>query len=130
MRLYIVNSIRTNNFTDEQMMQKMKDMWTEASQTQNTNIIYGVYHEYESDYKGDYSLSVATEDSSDMPFIDISDTANYQIYCVDTVDEQGVIKTWKKIWGLEEEGKINRAYTYDYEKYYPNGDIEIYIAIK
>ena len=46
-----------------------------------------------------------------------------------TSDEQGIFKTWKKIWDQEDSGLLERAYTYDFEKYTPNGEIEIYIAI-
>ena len=39
-------------------MQKITEMWKEASNrlTNYENNIYGVYHEYESNYKGDYLL--------------------------------------------------------------------------
>ncbi|MFS0647164.1 hypothetical protein [Siminovitchia sp. 179-K 8D1 HS] len=40
------------------------------------------------------------------------------------------MKTWKRIWELEEAGLLERVYTYDFEKYLPNGEIEIHIAIK
>ena len=26
-------------------------------------------------------------------------------------------------------GQLNRSYTYDFEKYYPDGSIDIYIAV-
>jgi predicted transcriptional regulator YdeE len=45
-----------------------------------------------------------------------------------TSDEQVIFKTWK-IWDQEDSGLLERAYTYDFEKYTPNGEIEIYIAI-
>jgi predicted transcriptional regulator YdeE len=49
---------------------------------------------------------------------------------VDSSDEFGILNVWKEIWGREEKGILDRAYTYDFEKYYPDGQIEIYIAIK
>lgn len=66
MKLSIINSMRTNNFNDERIMQKITELWKEASErlTKNESITYGVYYEYESDYKGDYSLSVAIEDKN------------------------------------------------------------------
>ena len=63
-------------------------------------------------------------------FIEIPENAKYEIYKVDTSDEQGIFKTWKKIWDQEDSGLLERAYTYDFEKYTPNGEFEIYIAIK
>lgn len=131
MRLHLMNSIRTNNFDDDQVMEKIKMMWQEASRslTDHKDSVYGVYYDYESDYKGDYSLGVAIEDTGTTS-IEIPDTRKYKVFNVDTADEQGVFKVWSKIWELEEAGSLNRAYTFDYEKYYSNGDIDIHIAIK
>lgn len=47
-------------------------------------IIYGVYHNYESDYKGDYTLSIAIEDSQGNPSLKIPKNGNYEIFPVDT----------------------------------------------
>jgi len=132
MRLSIINTVRTNNFNDEQLMEKIAELWKEASKSlsnQNT-IIYGVYYHYESDYKGDYTLSIAVEDNEREPSLEILNTAKYEIFNVDKTEEQGVINTWKQIWKREDSGTLKRAYTYDFEKYYPNGEIEIYIGIK
>lgn len=132
MQLTILQSIRTNNFMDELVMEKISGMWKEASGriTKHDGMTYGVYHEYESDYKGDYTLSVAIEMNEKLPSIEIPDSERFEIFTVDPSDEQGIFKTWQKIWALEEEGRLERAYSYDFEKYSPNGDIEIHIAIR
>ncbi|WP_079915059.1 GyrI-like domain-containing protein [Paenibacillus sp. 32352] len=132
MKLTIINGVRTNNFNDDLLLQKITGLWEEAfnSLTNRDIIFYGVYHDYESDYKGDYTLSVGFEDSTSESSIEIPDNAEYEIFNVDSAEEQGVINTWKKIWERENSGTLKRAYTYDFEKYYPNGEIEIYIAIK
>ncbi|MBE1442788.1 GyrI-like domain-containing protein [Paenibacillus sp. OAS669] len=132
MKLTIINDVRTNNFNDYLLLQKITGLWKEASNslTNRDIIIYGVYHDYESDYKGDYTLSVAFEDSKSESSLEIPDSAEYEIFNVDSAEEQGVINTWRKIWERENSGTLKRAYTYDFEKYYPNGEIEIYIAIK
>ncbi|WHY85821.1 AraC family transcriptional regulator [Neobacillus novalis] len=132
MKLTTINSIRTNNFSDDRVMQKITELWKNASNclAKYENITYGVYHEYESDYKGDYSLSIGIEDNGEKPVIEIPDYEKYEIFKVDTGEEQGIFNTWSKIWDQEESGTLKRAYSYDYEKYYPNGEIEIHIAIK
>ena len=132
LKLTVINSIRTNNFSDDLIMQKISKLWKEAFNqlTNHENITYGVYHDYESDYKGDYSLSIAIENSDREPFIEIPNNEKYEIFKVDTSEEQGIFNTWNKIWDQEEEGTLKRAYTYDYEKYYPNGDIEVHLAVK
>ncbi|KGA97778.1 transcriptional regulator [Alkalihalobacillus alcalophilus ATCC 27647 = CGMCC 1.3604] len=131
LKLSIINSIRTNNFHDQQILQRITEMWKEAYNKLNEKdcIKYGVYYEYESNYKGDYSLSVAVENNNAGPFIEIPKSESYDIFKVDTTEEQGIFNTWKKIWEQEEAGTLERAYSYDFEKYYPNGEIEIHIAI-
>lgn len=132
MKLTVINSVRTNNFNDDLLLQKISGLWKDASSrlTGQDSIVYGVYHNYESNYKGDYTLSIALEDSQNQPSLEIPNNTKYEIFNVDTADEQGTLNTWKTIWEREESGTLNRAYTYDFEKYYPNGEIEVFIAIK
>lgn len=132
MKLKTINSIRTNNFNDEKIMEKIGQLWKEAfEQLKNYNgITYGVYHQYESNYKGDYTLSVAIEAEDSQANLEITETTKYEVFSVDTENEHGIIKAWQEIWAKEDNGTLSRAYTIDFEKYYPNGDIEIYIAIK
>lgn len=126
MRLHLVNHIRTNNFNDPKIMQKIKKLWEEATQELQdyNNYIYGVYYDYESDYKGDYCLSVAITKPYGENVITIPTNELYEIFKVDTTD------TWRKIWRLEDNKKLRRAYSYDFEKYYPNGEVEIHIAVQ
>lgn len=65
MKLNLLQSIRTNNFNDNQLIEKMERMWKEASSKlkHHKGNVYGVYYDYESNYKGDYSLGVAINDS-------------------------------------------------------------------
>lgn len=130
MELKMIEKIRTNNFRDEHVMQKITEMWKKAStvlSNKNDNV-YGLYHEYESDYKGDYTLCVAIE-SKDESSIVIPNDTKYEIFKVDPDKEQGVFNTWNEIWTKEESGQLNRAYTFDFEKYYPDGDVAIFIAV-
>lgn len=131
MKLYVVNSMRTNNFNDEQMMENFKNVWNKAHRKlgQHQNSIYGVYHDYESNYTGDYSFSVAIEDHCGKSFIEIPKNGKYEVFKVDTTDEKGIMTTWSKIWKQEEAGVLQRAYSYDFEKYSPDGKIEIHIAV-
>ncbi|CUB12287.1 GyrI-like domain-containing protein [Bacillus paranthracis] len=132
MKLTIINSVRTNNFNDSFLIQKITRLWKESSNrlTNKEIITYAVYHNYESNYKGDYSLSIAIEDNNGEPSLEIPNNAKYEIFNVDTAVENGVVNTWKEIWERENAGTLERIYKYDFEKYYPNGEIEVYIAIK
>lgn len=112
-------------------MQKITDMWKSASieLSKHEGNTYGLYHEYESDYQGDYTLGVAIEGKNESSIVIPNDT-KYEIFKVNTDEEQGIFNTWNEIWKKEEEGQLKRAYTYDFEKYYPDGNIDIYIAVK
>lgn len=132
MKLKVINSVRTNNFNDDLLLQKITELWEQASnQLTNQEVTtYGVYHNYDSDYKGDYSLSIAFEDNNSEPLLEISTDTKYEIFKVDTRDNQGVVNTWRKIWKRENAGTLARAYSYDFERYSPDGEVEIYIALK
>jgi predicted transcriptional regulator YdeE len=132
MNLTIIKSVRTNNFEDKAIMQKITEMWKEASSAllNQDEVTFGLYHEYESDYKGDYTVSVAVESSNNGKTIKIPSISKYEIFKVDSLDENGIPNTWKQIWEQEENGDLKRAYSFDFEKYNPNGQIEIHIATK
>jgi|SRR5690625_1291875 len=131
MKLAIVDKIRTNNFTDEHVMRKLTDMWKSVQPTLSTyDYVYGLYYEYESDYKGDYTLAIAVKSKEENESsISIIPDTKYEVFEVNTDDEQGIFNTWNDIWKKEEEGLLKRAYTFDFEKYYSDGKIEIYIAV-
>ncbi len=132
MKLYTIHSIRTNNFKDTEMLEKIQDVWQQAYSRLDGKpaILYGVYHDYESDYKGDYSLTTALADShGGATELELPVTAEYRVFEAATSDPQGVIQLWKQIWQLEEQGELSRAYTFDYEKYEPDGRITIHIAL-
>lgn len=112
-------------------MQKITDMWKGASTelSEHEGNVYGLYHEYESDYRGDYTLCVAVEVENE-PSITTAEDTKYKVFKVNTDAEQGIFNTWSEIWNKEKEGKLERAYTCDFEKYYTDGNIDIYIAVK
>lgn len=132
MKLTILDTERTNNFNDADIQGKMAALWQhnmlavkKASHEGLT--VACVYYKYESNYQGDYSVALCKEDSNNGVF----DTANnsWKEYPVDSNDKLGVIHTWQKIWSDEDEHKIDRVYTFDFEQYLPNGAISILVAI-
>ncbi|MBK5441571.1 MULTISPECIES: GyrI-like domain-containing protein [unclassified Peribacillus] len=127
--VYIIGDIRTNNFTDENLFDKIGSLWNKMNDFNIENDIkYGVYHQYTSNYRGDYTLTIATETPVSNEKIIIPENEYKVFECLQ--DEHSISETWKKIWQLEDEKKLNRAYSLDYEKYYPDGKVEIHIAIK
>lgn len=132
MKFEILETIRTNNFTDSEMTNKFINLWQNNADLVEAALKSGltiacVYHQYLSDYQGDYcaSLCRATNGHSDF------DTANFTwlSYPVDSSDELGVYHTWQKIWADEADKKISRLYHFDYEKYEASGQVSIMIAI-
>lgn len=85
--------------------------------------ILAVYFEYERDATAPYTflLGVRVANGTNAPegFRKISIPA--QSYTKFTTDKgqspQVVIDAWSKIWDLEDESKIDRLYTFDYEEY-------------
>ncbi|MGC9600377.1 transcriptional regulator [Staphylococcus epidermidis] len=88
--------------------------------------VYAVYHDYESDYKGDYSLALCTEDISADKFfeVDFADSTEYKCSGKDEI-----INVWKRIWGDEEENKIQRSYYIDCEEYKKDGSVVIHLFL-
>jgi predicted transcriptional regulator YdeE len=124
-KLYIIDSVETNNFNDSQIMLKIGELWQRVTNTLPKDCVkYGVYHDYESDFKGNYTLSVAIESDNGSVLLEIN--GEYKVFDVDTTFENSIAKTWKKIWKMP----ISRAYTFDFEYYNPDGTIQIYIAVK
>ncbi|WP_314061716.1 effector binding domain-containing protein [uncultured Vagococcus sp.] len=129
MNIYELAAVRTNNFKDLEMVDKIQRVWTEAQRKlREEGNLYGVYHEFESDYKGDYTLSIASGSAEGRSLV-IDDKANYRVFPVDRTQEMAVYQTWQAIWALEEQGALKRAYRLDYEKYDVDGSIDIFIEI-
>lgn len=131
-KVCVLSEKRLNNFKYPDIAEKIQKLWYDTSvkipKDKELNK-YAVYSEYESDYKGDYTLFIGVDKIDSHKEIIIKEE-NYKIFSVDTSSPHGIIMAWQKIWEMEEQGLLNRAYTVDYEKYYPDGKIEIFIALK
>jgi len=128
MKVYEIKSIKTNNFNDDVV--KIMNLWQEVLMNYEDydGNWYGIYHEYESNFKGDYTLSICNEGISNSEEEIIIDKDNkYKIFEVSSNND--ISKVWQEIWDLEEKGLLKRAYTIDYEKY-SKDEITIHIALK
>lgn len=122
-------SIRTNNFQDPDMIEKITQLWADVA---NHNIdqaapIYGIYHQYASNYRGDYTLSIAQkvgEDAGDIP-----QSMEYREFPAENASPEAIYAVWQMIWQLEETHEIDRAYEVDYEEYRPDGTASVFISI-
>ncbi|WP_221410357.1 hypothetical protein [Apibacter muscae] len=95
MNLSIVESIRTNNFNDPEILKKIQAIWSNSipkiKDSGYQDNIYGVYHEYDSNYQGDYTLSIMIENK--VGVLNLSEE-NYKIFIVDKPDGEGIYQTW------------------------------------
>ena len=111
MKLYVNEIVRTNNFEDDDIMNKILGMWD-------------TFYKNNDDYKGDYSLALCTEDISADKFFEV-DFANSIEYKCSGKDE--IVNVWKRIWEDEEENKIQRRYDIDCEEYKEDGSVVIHL---
>lgn len=126
--LYLVNHIVTHNFKDSDVIQKFGRLWQEPSHLfAGGKAVYGIYHNYRSDYKGDYTCSTATETVQEKADVLVPPETDYRIF---PCTRETVLQTWQQIWQLEENGGLSRAYQVDYEKYCADGSVEIHIGLK
>ncbi|MBC1563109.1 GyrI-like domain-containing protein [Listeria booriae] len=122
-QLFIINEVRTNNFNDSQVADKIGALWEEAKQYQQENqAFYGIYMDYESDFSGDYTVRVATDYKAFVGAETIViPQQQYHVFPV----ENDVFATWQEIWKLP----LDRSYVFDYEEYLPDGSIFIHIGL-
>ena len=127
--LYPFATIRTHNIK-ENTAEKIGQLWQNnfAKLTKNEPY-YGVYLNYESDFTGYYDVAVAQESKPEgsLSTIEIEDLTWYEICPTNC---ESVVQTWQHIWNKEKQGLLKRAYKVDFEKYYPNGKVDIYISIR
>ena len=90
---------------------------------------YGIYFNYATNYQADYDFAIASEVvlETDIPVIEIKDLSFYEVFRCN-MDE--IYQTWQLIWEKEQQGLLKRAYSVDFEKYHPDGLVEIYIAVE
>ena len=127
LKLYpIVQQHLNNNIADE----IIPPLWqNNLDNLPQGHYCYGIYFNYATNYQADYDFAIASEVvlETDIPVIEIEDLSFYEIFRCN-VDE--IYQTWQLIWEKEQQGLLKRAYSVDFEKYYPDGLVEIYIAVE
>ena len=127
LKLYpIVQQRLNNNIADE----IIPPLWqNNLDKLPQGHYCYGIYFNYATNYQADYDFAIASEAVLEtyIPAIEIKDLSFYEIFRC-KVDE--IYQTWQLIWKKEQQGLLKRAYSVDFEKYYPDGLVEIYIAVE
>ena len=127
LKLYpIVQQRLNNNIADE----IIPPLWqNNLDKLPQGHYCYGIYFNYVANYQADYDFAIASEVvlETNIPVIEIEDLSFYEIFRCN-VDE--IYQTWQLIWEKEQQGLLKRAYSVDFEKYHPDGLVEIYIAVE
>jgi predicted transcriptional regulator YdeE len=97
--------------------------------------VYGVYHEYESDVNGAFTVLIGADrvqSAKEKLRKVIIPKGRYLVFTGHGKVPQIVIDTWLKVWDYfaDKNSDYKRAYSLDFEYYNGPNDVEIYIAIK
>lgn len=134
-------NIRTNN-NDPNMSNDIGKLWNEFfnqgifSEIKNkvNERAIGLYSNYESDFTGDYDMTVACEvsDEKEIPkgtIVKKIPAGKYAKFIVKGHMQKAVYEFWQELWTMN----LDRAYTCDFEEYInsdiDNAEINIYIAL-
>jgi predicted transcriptional regulator YdeE len=99
---------------------------------------YGVYHHYASDVNGAYDLLVGSDAVQQNKFTDAHalqavniQAGPYVVFQSCGATPQAVIETWERVWTYfsDPHCRHQRAYTSDFERYGPDGLLDIHIAL-
>ncbi|PKG74847.1 AraC family transcriptional regulator [Shewanella sp. Choline-02u-19] len=129
---------RTSNLAEQHVStQKIGPLWqryfTERMQTHsNTQLMYGVYYDYQSDMEGEFSVLAGTTATQDQ-ICDLTLIAGeYLKFSAQGEMPQCVVNLWGEVWRYfaSEKCEYQRSYLTDYEMYLDNNGVEIYIGIK
>jgi predicted transcriptional regulator YdeE len=130
----VARTVRTNNHDEfNESTAKIMPLWLKAYEDgfcQANKVSYGIYHNYASDYQGDYDISVAVEEGVVGEKVKIQ-AGQYLKFTFRGEMPKAVIDGWQYIWQyFSESVKDKRKYSTDFEKYDPEFQgVEIFISI-
>jgi predicted transcriptional regulator YdeE len=93
--------------------------------------IYSVYSEYESDFRGRYTLLIGCLVSADAPIPEglsrqVVKAGNYAVFEATGELPESVVSTWASIW----ETPLDRLYVTDFERYTKEGTVTVHVGIR
>lgn len=107
-----------------------KDVYKKTFDKANSDFMYGVYNDYESDTKGNYKITVGVEVTKPKNAIVIEDK-KYLVFTKQGELPMVVVELWEEIWAyFEKNSEYERAFEVDFEKYTKENEIEIFVSIK
>ena len=107
-----------------------KDVYKKTFDKANSDFMYGVYSDYESDVNGNYKITVGVEVTKPKNAIVIEDK-KYLVFTKKGELPMVVVELWEEIWDyFEKNNEYERSFEIDFEKYTKEDEIEIYVSIK
>ncbi len=114
---------------------KIPSLWhnlhTEVLSKSNAATTFGVYHNYESDDRGYYTLTAGTKATTPTDHLDTIQIVpgNYLVFSNHGPQPEAIIMLWQAVWSyFQTEVQYQRAYKTDFEVYHEE-NCEIYIGI-
>ena len=107
-----------------------KDIYKKTFDKSNSDFMYGVYSNYDSDVSGNYKVTVGVEVTKAKNAIVIEDK-KYLVFTKKGELPMVVVELWEEIWNyFEKNSDYERDFEIDFEKYAKEDEIEIYVSIK
>lgn len=114
------------HFDDTATSHDFIELWNSTELPQNTRC-YGVYFNYQNNGKA-YDFAIASEmENEHTPIVIDDDLVWYEKFSTKC---ELLADTWQDIIRKGKQGLLKRALTVDFEKYYPDGKVEVYIALQ
>lgn len=106
-----------------------KDIYKKTFDKANSDFMYGVYSNYDSDVNGNYKITVGVEVTKPKNAVIIEDK-RYLVFNKTGEFPDIVTELWEEIWDyFNSNSEYERAFEVDFEKYAKEDEIEIYISI-
>lgn len=107
-----------------------KDVYKKTFDKSNSDFMYGVYNNYESDVNGNYKVTVGVEVTKPKNAI-VIENKKFLVFTKQGELPMIVVELWEEIWDyFEQNNQYERAFEIDFEKYAKEDEIEIFISIK
>lgn len=134
-----ISTVTNNEFEMSEENGKIAQLWEEyfandvykkTFDKANSDFMYGVYSNYESDASGNYKVTVGVEVTKPKNAIVIEDK-KYLVFTKQGELPMVVVELWEEIWDyFEKNSEYERAFEVDFEKYAKEDEIEIFVSIK
>ena len=107
-----------------------KDIYKKTFDKSNSDFMYGVYSDYESDASGNYKVTVGVEVTKPKNAI-VIENKKYLVFTKQGELPMVVVELWEEIWDyFEKNSDYERSFEVDFEKYVKEDEIEIFVSIK